>query len=147
MKFLNKNASFEHHIDEKVEAGINLLGSEVKSIRQGRVSLKGSFVRVGNSEAYLVNAQIEPYPYARPEGYDPRRTRKLLLHKKQILMFKQKLDQGNYTIVPVSLYFRHGLAKLEIGLARGRKQYEKKELIKKREQKRELARAFSGKIH
>lgn len=146
MKIFNKQATFEYTILEKFEAGIKLLGAEVKSVRGNRMSLKGSFVRIIGSEAYLVNAQIECYPYVRPEGYDPRRTRKLLLHRNQILTLKHRLDEGGLALVPLSLYTTHGIFKLEIGLARGKKQYEKREVIKKRDEKRELARNFRGKV-
>ncbi len=146
MKVVNKNALFEYTILERFEAGIKLMGAEVKSIRGNRMSLTGSFVRIIGTEAYLVNAQIKCYPYARPEGYDPRRTRKLLLHRTQILTLKHRLDEGGLALVPLSLYTTHGIFKLEIGLARGKKQYEKREAIKKRDAKRELARIFRGKI-
>src|SRR3990170_2073006 len=127
MKIFNKKATYEYTILERFEAGVNLTGAEVKSIKGGHAQLAGSFVRIIGSEAYLVNAQIFPYIYARPEGYDPKRTRKLLLHKAELIRLKSKLEGANLTLVPLSWYTRGPLIKLEVGLARGKKQYEKRE--------------------
>lgn len=146
MKIVNKEALFEYEILEKLEAGIKLIGPEVKSVKGGHVSLKGSFVRIIGSEAYLVNAQIYPYPFANVENYDPRRTRKLLLNKKETLYLKGKTDGAALTLAPLTLYLSHGLVKLEIGLARGKKQYEKRDTLKKRAEKRELERFYRGKV-
>lgn len=138
MKIVNKRAFFDYQIFEHIEAGINLLGSEVKAVRLGHADLIGSHVRIVGTEAYLINAKIFPYQYARPEGYDERRTRKILLHKRQIIALKSKIDGQNLTIVPVSLYTVRNLIKLEIVLAKGKKQYQKKEAIKQRELKRHV---------
>ena len=140
MRIFNKRATFDYELQEHYEAGINLLGAEVKAVRAGRADLTGSHVRVIGSEAYLVSASIFPYEYARPEQYDERRTRKLLLHKSQILNFRHKMDGANLTIVPVSMYTTGSLIKLEIALGKGKKQYQKKEAKKKRDLKRELER-------
>jgi SsrA-binding protein len=142
----NKKATYDYTILERFEAGINLTGAEVKSIKGGHAKLEGSFVRIIGSEAYLVNAQIFPYIYARPEGYDPKRTRKLLLHKAELIRLKSKLESANLTLVPLSWYTRGPLVKLEIGLARGKKQYEKREVKRKEDQKRELERDYRGKV-
>ena len=146
MKIFNKKATYDYTILERFEAGINLTGAEVKSIKGGHAKLEGSFVRIIGSEAYLVNAQIFPYIYARPEGYDPKRTRKLLLHKAELIRLKSKLESANLTLVPLSWYTRGPLVKLEIGLARGKKQYEKREVKRKEDQKRELERDYRGKV-
>lgn len=146
MRIENRKAVFDYEITARFEAGINLLGSEVKSLRGGHGQLEGSFVRVVGSEAYLVNAQIFPFLYARPEGYDPKRTRKLLLHKKELLSLKSKLDGANLTLIPLAWYTRGPHIKLEIGLARGKKQYEKRETKRREDQKRELERQFRGKV-
>src|SRR3989344_7397758 len=98
MKIFNKKATFEYEILERFEAGIQLVGAEVKSLKGGHAQLDGAFVRIVGSEAYLVNAQIFPFMYARPEGYEPRRTRKLLLHKKELLPLKSKIDGANLTL-------------------------------------------------
>src|SRR3989344_8572765 len=146
MKIINRKALYDYTILDRFEAGIPLLGSEVKSLRAGHASLDGSFVRVIGSEAHLVNAQIFPYLYARPEGYDPKRTRKLLLHKKELISLKSKLEGSNLTLVPLSWYTKGPLIKLEIGLARGKKQYEKRDVKRKEDQKRELEVEFRGKV-
>ena len=146
MKISNRSVFHDYAITERYEAGIKLTGPEVKSIKTGRVSLKGAFVRLINSEAYLINASIQPYEYARIEKYDPQRTRKLLLNKRELISIKSKLDSSALVLVPVSLYTHHGLIKVEIGLGKGKKQFEKRELLKKRAQKRELERVWKGKI-
>src|SRR3990167_2032794 len=138
MKIVNRKALFDYTILDRFEAGIHLTGGEGKSLKSGHASLEGSFVRLMGSEAYLVNAQIFPYIYARPEGYDPKRTRKLLLHKKEIVSLKSKLDGANLTLVPLTWYNKGPLVKLEVGLARGKKKYEKRETKKREDQKREL---------
>jgi len=145
MKITHKKAYFEYDILDAFEVGIKLIGAEVKSVKGGRMSLEGSFVKVIGSEIYLVNAQIYPYPYARPEGYDPKRTRKLLLHKKQILTLKGKMTSGSLTLVALECYNTHGLVKLKIALAKGKKQYEKREKIKRRDVERETQRELKGK--
>ncbi|MBI4065051.1 SsrA-binding protein SmpB [Candidatus Gottesmanbacteria bacterium] len=146
MKIVNRKAFYDYEILNRFEAGIHLIGAEVKSLRGGHAKLDGSFVRLMRSEAYLVNAQIFPYLYARPEGYDPKRTRKLLLHKKEIMSLKGKIEGANLTLVPLSWYTKGPLVKLEIGLARGKKEYQKREKKKREDQRRELEVEFRGKI-
>ncbi|MBI5620207.1 SsrA-binding protein SmpB [Candidatus Gottesmanbacteria bacterium] len=146
MRITNRKAFFDYEIIDRFEAGIHLVGAEVKSLRSGHAKLDGSYVKVIGSEIYLVGAQIFPYIYARPEGYDPARTRKLLLHKKEIVSLKSKLDGANLTLVPLFWYTKGSLVKLEVGLARGKKQYEKREAKKREDQKRELEVEFKGKV-
>jgi SsrA-binding protein len=146
MNIRNVKAFHDYEIVERFEAGIQLTGSEVKSLKGGHAQLTGAFVKIVGMEAYLVNAQIFPFIYARPEGYDPRRTRKLLLHKKELLSLKSKLEGANLTLIPLSWYTKGPLVKLEIGLARGKKQYEKREAKRREDQKRELERDFRGKV-
>lgn len=146
MKIFNHKATFDYEILSRFEAGIHLVGAEVKSLRGGHAKLDGSFVRLMGTEAYLVNAQIFPYLYARPEGYDPKRTRKLLLHKKEIMSLKGKIEGANLTLVPLSWYTKGPLVKLEVGLARGKKEYQKREAKKREDQRRELEVEFRGKI-
>jgi SsrA-binding protein len=146
MKIINRSAFHDYIISDRLEAGIKLTGPEVKSSKAGHVSLSGSFVRIIGSEVYLVNAQIFPYELARIVDYDPRRTRKLLLSKKEIIALKAKIEGAALTLVPLSMYTTHGLLKVEVGLARGKKQYEKRELLKRRAQKRELERDYRGKV-
>lgn len=138
MKIINKRAFYDYQLLERFEAGINLNGAEVKAIRLGHADLKGSFVKIIGSEAYLVNAKIFPYQYARPEGFGETRTRKLLLHKKEIIALRSKLEGSGLTIVPVSLYTTRNLIKVELALAKGKKKYDKKEAIKKRDEQRDL---------
>jgi SsrA-binding protein len=146
MEIQNKKAFFEYTISERFEAGVVLTGAEVKSLKGGHAKLDGSFVRIIGSEAYLVNAQIFPYIAARPESYDPRRTRKLLMHKKELLSLKSRTEGANLTLIPLSWYTKGPLVKLAIGIARGKKQYEKREAKMKADQKRELERDFRGKV-
>lgn len=146
MKIVNKKATFDYDILDRFEAGIILSGQEVKSLRGGHGKLEGSFVRLMNAEAYLVNAQIFPYAFARTEGYDPKRTRKLLLHRKEIVSLISKIEGSNLTLIPLSWYTTGRRVKLEVGLARGKKQYQKREKIRREDQKRELEREFRGKV-
>ena len=146
MKIIHKRAFHDYSILETYEAGMVLIGSEVKSIKGGRMTLEGSFVKIVGSEIYLVNAQILAYPYARPEGYDSKRTRKLLLHKKEVIALKSKLATNALTLVPLECYNAKGYIKLKIGLAKGKKEYEKREKIRRRDIDREVAREMRGKV-
>ncbi len=146
MKIENNKASFDYVLQDRLEAGINLLGAEVKAVKLGHVDLASSFVRIMRNEAYLINAKIFPYKFARPEAYDERRTRKLLLHKKQIISLKSKMDGSGLTLVPISLYTTHNLIKLEIALAKAKKKFEKKEAIKNRDIDRDIQEAIRGKL-
>lgn len=137
MKILNKTALASYRVLERVEAGIVLTGAEVKAVRAHHVDLAGSYVKIIGSEAYLVNAKIYPYEYARVEGYDESRTRKLLLHKKEIIALKSRMVQGNFILVPISLYESNGFIKLQLALSRGRKRHEKKRDLKVKDLKRE----------
>jgi SsrA-binding protein len=144
MKIINRKATYDYEIKEKLEAGINLRGAEVKAIRQGHADLTASFVRIINNQAFLVNARIFPYEYARPENYDPNRTRKLLLHKKQIISIKSKTDGANLTIVPMALYTAGSLIKLEIALGKSKKKFDKKETIKRKDIERDIEQTIKG---
>lgn len=146
MKIINRQAPYTYTILDRFEAGVILTGPEVKSLRGGHAKLEGSFVRIIGSEAYLVNSQIFPYICARPEGYDPKRTRKLLLHKKEIIRLKSKLEGSNLTLIPLSWYTTGQLVKLEIGICRGKKQYEKREAKRQADIQRDLELEFRGKI-
>lgn len=146
MKIMNRKATFDYDILDRFEAGVHLVGIEVKSLKGGHASLDGAFVRLIGSEAYLVNAQVFPYAYARPEGYDPKRTRKLLLHKRELVSLRSKVEGANLTLIPLSWYTKGPLIKLEVGLARGKKQYEKREAKRRADQQRELDQEFRGKV-
>ena len=134
---LNKKASFDFNLSEKIEAGIVLTGSEVKSVRTGSASLADSFVKLSGNEAFLVNVYIAPYKYAVDPSYDPKRSRKLLLNKNEIEFLAGKLAVGNLTIVPVKMYNTHNLVKVEIALASKKKNYDKRDSLKKKAQDRE----------
>lgn len=138
MKVINKRASFDFELTEHFEAGVILSGAEVKAVKLGHADLTGSFARIQGSEAYLINSRIFPYKYARPDGYQESRTRKLLLHKKQILSLKSKMDGANLTLVPISLYTTRGLIKLELGLGKPKRKFQKREAIKKKDLDREM---------
>ncbi len=142
MKIVNRKFHREYESLEKIEAGISLIGPEVKSIKQGNLKLEDSFVKLIGEEAYLINADIPIYHFARPAGYDPRRSRKLLLHKKELLRFRVKIQSGgSLTIAPLSCYNKGSILKLEIALVKGRKEIGKRKLEKSRDvelaQKRE----------
>ncbi|GDX62226.1 SsrA-binding protein [Candidatus Levyibacteriota bacterium] len=146
MKIINKKVFYDYEIVDRLEAGINLTGAEVKAIRGGHVDLSGSFVKFVAGEAYLVNAKIYSYSFARKEGYDEKRTRKLLLHRKELIALKSKIDGANLTIVPISVYTNHRLIKIELGVAKGKKQYDKKAAIKKRDLDRDIEEEFAGRL-
>lgn len=139
MKIINKSAPSDYTISEKLEAGIALLGSEVKAIRAGHADLTGSYVKIMDSEAYMVNSKVFPYKYAQIAQYDEARTRKLLLHKKEILALKSRLQEGSYVLIPLSFYERNGTIKVQIGLSRGKKKHEKRAQLKARELERQAA--------
>jgi len=135
----NKKAFFNYDLLEKLEAGISLLGSEVKSIREGRVSLKESFAEIRNGEVYLLNCHISPYEAANRFNHEPRRPRKLLLHKQEIKRLTGKIKEKGLTLIPTKVYFKEkGKVKIEIALARGKRAFEKKEAIKARDVEREV---------
>ncbi len=146
MKITNKRAFYDFQILQRLEAGINLKGAEVKAVRGGRADLTGAFVRIIGSEAYLINAKIFPPAYARPQEYDEDRTRKLLLHKNEIIALKGKMEGANLSLVPTSMYLTHHLVKLEIALGRGKKQFEKKEAKKKADIARDVEEELSSNI-
>ena len=146
LRIINKKATFDYTISDRFEVGISLLGCEVKSIRTGHAKLEGSFVRIVDSELVLVNAEIFPYAFASAIGYDPKRTRRLLAHKREILGIQNKMQAGRLTLIPLSLYTKGPHIKLEVGIASGKKEYEKREKIKKKTEERELERAWRGKI-
>jgi SsrA-binding protein len=138
----NRKAYHDYFIEESVEAGMILTGTEVKSLRDGKANLKDSYVIIKDSEVYLLNCHISPYTHGNIMNHDPVRTRKLLLHKKEIVRLQAEAAQKGYSIIPLKIYFKDGRAKTEIGLAKGKKQYEKRETIKKKEADREIERAM-----
>lgn len=141
----NRKAAHDYFLEDRLEAGIVLHGSEIKSVRAGRVSLKEAYVRIEGDEAWLVNAHIAPYDPASSQNHDPRRSRKLLLHRRQIERAGEDLKQRGYTLVPTKLYLKRGRAKLEIALAKGKRQYDKRRELAKREAAREIERSLGPK--
>ena len=142
----NKNAKREYEIEKTWQAGIVLTGPEAKSIRLGQASLKGSHVKLIQNEAYLLNAQITPYKYSDQREVDPKRSRKLLLRKSELEQMQGLSEQKNRTLVPLSLESGKHTIKLIVGLGRGLKQYERRELVKKRDLKREVETQVKGKL-
>jgi len=138
---VNRRARHDFHIEETVEAGLVLTGSEVKALRDGKANLKDSYGRIHNDEAWLLNAHISPYGPASQFGHEPTRTRKLLLHRREIERLAGKVKERGFTLIPLRLYFKNGRVKVELGLARGKKLYDKRAAIRDREVKRELDRA------
>ena len=139
----NKKASFDYLLFDKFEAGLSLVGTEIKSIRKSGANLKDSYIKVtDNLEAYLINCHISPYEYGNIFNHDPKRDRKLLLNKKEILKILNKVKQEKYTIVPTKMYFSGRWVKLEIALAKGKKLYDKRDTIKKKDIKRDIERSL-----
>ncbi len=143
----NKRARHDYFIEETFEAGIVLKGTEIKSIRAGRMNLKDSFARVSNGEAYLHNAHISEYEQGNRYNHDPVRARKLLLHKKEISQLIGQTQQKGYSLVPLKVYLKNGFAKVLIGLAKGKKNYDKRETLKRKDAKREVERALKDRIN
>ncbi len=138
----NKKAFHDYFIEERYEAGIELVGSEVKSIKAGKVSIKESFVRIMKGEVFIMGMHVTPYAYGGKFTPEETRVRKLLLHKKQIKKLHEGVSQAGYTIVPLSVYTKSGLIKVEIGLAKGKKEYDKRDTLAKKDQKRQIDRAI-----
>lgn len=138
----NKKAYHDYFIEEKYEAGISLAGTEVKSLRMGRCSIKEAFIRIEHDEVFVYNMHISPYENGNIFNKDPLRVRKLLLHRQEIRKIQGHITQKGYTIVPLSVYFSGSLVKVEIGLAKGKKLYDKRQDIAKKDQRREAERKF-----
>lgn len=142
----NKKALFDYEILEKFQAGLVLTGPEVKSVKDGQISLKGAYVTFHNGEAYLLNAHISPYkPAGKSDSYDPTVSRHLLLHKKEIRYLQEKIQEKGLTIVPLSVYTSNRFVKVEIAVARGKQNFDKRDTIKKRDLDREVQRSLKNK--
>lgn len=138
----NRRANHDYFIEETFEAGIVLQGTEIKSIRAGRVNIRDAFARVRNGEVFLYNMHVSPYEQGNRYNHDPTRTRKLLLNRREINKLSRETSQAGYAIVPLRIYIKNGFAKILIGLGRGKKQYDKREDLRRREAKRDIERAF-----
>ncbi len=144
MEILNRKANFNYEIFERIECGIVLKGTEIKSIRMGKANIKDSYGIIKNNEVFILNMHISPYENGGVFNHEETRTRKLLLHKKEILKLKNKLDLDGFTLIPLKLYFVHDKAKIELGLCRGKKLYDKRESVKKRDVEREIAKKYNA---
>ena len=143
---LNRKARFNYTVLEVIEAGLALTGTEIKSIREGRVSIQEAYVRPREDELWLVDAHIARYPPAGPANHEPTRDRKLLLHRKEIRQLTSRVNTAAATIVPLRLYMSHGIAKIEIALAKGKRRYDKRVAIAKRETDRQIRRAVGHRV-
>jgi len=140
----NRKAYHDYHIEETVESGVALLGTEVKSLREGKANLKDSYVLIKEREAFLLNCHISPYSHGNILNHDPLRTRKLLMHREEIDRLSGKAATKGYTLIPLKIYFKDSIAKVEIGVAKGKRLYEKREKIKEREAKRAIERVMKS---
>ncbi len=136
----NRKALHDYFVEDKFEAGIALTGTEIKSVRAGRVNLRDGFVQIKNGEAWLVNVHISPYDFGNRENHEPKRERRLLLHRREINKLLQKVSERGWTIVPLSVYLKNGIAKVEIALVRGKRLYDKRDAIAERDMDREMER-------
>ncbi len=143
----NKKAYHDYFIEDKYEAGIELFGTEVKSVRMGKCSIKEAFVRVEKGEVYIYGMHVNPYEKGNIFNKDPLRARKLLLHKSEIMKLASKVTEKGLTVVPLQVYFKGSLVKVEIGLARGKKLYDKRSDIAKKDQRRDVEREFKVTVH
>ena len=142
MEIKNRKANFEYFIEERYEAGIELKGTEIKSIRKGSCDIKDSFIIIKNQEAFLLNTYIAKYEEGNIFNHEERRTRKLLLHKKEIKKLLEASSKDGYSLIPLSIYLKKGKAKVEVGVCKGKKLYDKRETIKKRDLERENSRNY-----
>lgn len=144
-KIINRRVRYDYHLLEKFEAGLGLSGAEVKSIKAGKINLNESFVKIIAGEAWLINAYVNPYSYADNRDYDPKRNRKLLLQKNELLKLTQQTKEKNLTIVPVACYTKKRRIKLEIALARGKKKHDRREAKRKKAIQREVEQTLKDK--
>jgi len=142
----NRRAFYDYSIGDKIEAGIALTGTEIKSLRAGHVNLRDGFVRIENGEAWLRGVHISPWTHTGHDNHEPLRSRKLLLHKSEIAFLARGASEKGYTVVPLRLYTKQGRAKVELGLARGKRRYEKRQVIKEREAQREMDAAIRHRV-
>jgi SsrA-binding protein len=140
----NKKARHDYSVEETYETGIALQGTEVKSLRLGKANLKDSYVRIENEEAFLHNTHISPYPWGHQFNHDPERVRKLLLRKRELRRLTGKINERGYTLIPLKFYLKKGKIKLEVGLAKGKTLYDKRETLKKRSADREMEKIMKG---
>ena len=138
----NKKARFNYELSDRMEAGLVLSGTEVKSLRLGKGNLTDAYAKIKDGEAWLIKCHISAYPFAHFDNHDPERPRKLLLHRRELRKLESKLDEQGYSLIPLAIDFKNGLVKVELALAKGKKLYDKRQSIKEREQKRDVARGM-----
>jgi SsrA-binding protein len=138
----NRRARYDYEVFDTFEAGMVLRGSEVKSLREARANLKDAYAIVKDGEMYLIGCHISPYPFARDGGHEPDRTRKLLLHRHEIDRIRSQIEEKGRTLIPLKMYFKDGKAKVELGLAKGKDRYDKRETLKRKQADREMERAM-----
>ena len=138
----NKKARFNYELGDRFEAGLVLKGSEVKSLRMGKANLSDSYAKIKDGEGWLISCHISQYPFTHYDNHDPERPRKLLLHKRELRKLTGKLTEQGYSLIPTALYFKNGRAKVELALAKGKKLFDKRQDLKKRDQQREMERSF-----
>ncbi len=144
MEILNRKARYDYFVEEEIEAGMVLTGTEIKSIRMGKVNLKDSYAIIRNGEIFLLNTHISSYEKGNIFNHEEDRTRKLLLHKSQIKKLQNKITLEGYTLIPLKIYFVNGKAKVLVGLCKGKKNYDKRQTIKERDIKREIAKGYKS---
>jgi SsrA-binding protein len=137
----NRKARYDYFIEDELEAGLVLKGTEVKSLRLGKANLKDAYARIKDGEVYVYQMHIGPYPFAYYDNHDPLRPRKLLLHKREIKRLYGKVNEKGFTLIPLKIYFKAGKVKITVALVRGKRKYDKREAIRRRDEKRELDRA------
>ncbi|HYK97058.1 MAG TPA: SsrA-binding protein SmpB [Candidatus Acidoferrales bacterium] len=142
----NRRALYDYAVEDKLEAGLSLTGTEIKSLRAGHVNLRDGFVRIEDGEAFLRGVHISPWTHTGYDNHEPMRSRKLLLHKNEIAFLERGSSTKGYTVIPLRVYTKNGRAKVELGLARGKKRYEKREVIKEREAQREMDAAVRRRV-
>ena len=142
----NRRAAYDYSIEERLEAGVALTGTEIKSLRAGHVNLRDGFVRIEDGQAWLRGVHISPWTHSGHDNHEPLRSRKLLLHKNEIAFLERGVAAKGYTVVPLRIYTKNGRAKIELGLARGKRRYEKRQVIKEREATREMDAAVRRRV-
>ena len=136
MEIINKKAKFDYYIESEIEAGISLVGTEIKSLRKGSCDLKDTYIRIKGKEVFIINMYIAKYEEGNIFNHDERRERKLLLHKKEIIKLKEQVEKDGYTLIPIKVYLKGSLAKISVGVCKGKKVYDKRESIKEKDLKR-----------
>jgi SsrA-binding protein len=142
----NKKAYYDYHVDDTMECGISLQGTEVKSIKDNRFSFSDSYARIRDNELWIIGLHVSEYPFGNVFNHEPDRDRKLLVHSQELKWLRRRVDEKGFTLIPLKFYLKRGMVKLEIGICKGKKSYDKRESIKARDMKREVEREFRGRV-